>query len=94
MFKVLGFLVTGILSGYLLRRVSVLQELEKTITLTVWAMLFVFGLSIGLNRELIAHLGQFGGQAAVLALAGVAGSLLASYVAFRWIFRQKGGSGL
>lgn len=91
MFKVLGVLLCGFAAGYLLRNVSILEKLEKTISGTVLVMLFVFGLSIGMNQELVQNLGRFGGQAAVLAVFGVVGSLLASLFAYRVFFVKKEG---
>ena len=58
--------------------------------LLIPVLLFVFGVSIGANRELIANLGRFGWQAVVLACLGLAGSLLAGYVAGR-LLEKKGG---
>ena len=52
---------------------------------------FVFGVTIGSNRELIVNFGRFGWQAAVIACLGVAGSFAAVFVVRRYFFR-KGGS--
>lgn len=57
-------------------------------------MLFVFGVSIGANHELMDNLGRYGTHAVILALFGVAGSLLSSYLACRIMYkknRKKGG---
>jgi len=53
-------------------------------------MLFIFGMSIGANRALLEHIGPFGVQVVVLAVCGVAGILVASYIACR-LFSKKGG---
>ena len=60
--------------GYTFRRVSFLHKVETTISLTVFFMLFVFGLSIGSNDKLMDNLGKYGYQAFILALFGVVGS--------------------
>ena len=90
MFKVLSLLVTGFLVGYLLRRFPVLEKLETSISWTVLLMLFVFGISIGMNETLLQNLGRFGSQAALLAVFGVAGSLLSSYIAYHIFYREGG----
>lgn len=90
MFKILFLLFTGIGLGYLFRRVSILQKVEKTISLTVFFMLFMFGLTIGSNDELVSNLAKYGYQAAILAVFGVVGSLLASYLAYRFVFKKGG----
>lgn len=90
MFKVLILLFIGIGVGYMLRHMPMLHKVEKTTSLTIFFMLFVFGLTIGSNDELVSSLGRFGYQAFVLAVAGICGSLLASYLAYRFIFKKGG----
>lgn len=89
MFNVLILLFVGIGLGYALRRAAIVKKVEKSVSGTVLVMLFVFGVSIGANSELVSNLGKYGVQAVVLAVAGVAGSLLASYMAYRLAFRKK-----
>ena len=88
MFRIVLLLFAGIGAGYLLRNWSFVAKLERGVSLTVWALLFVFGVTIGSNRELIVN---FGWQAAVIACLGVAGSFAAVFVVRRYFFR-KGGS--
>ena len=88
MFRIVLLLFAGIGAGYLLRNWSFVARLERGVSLTVWALLFVFGVTIGSNRELIVNFGRFGWQAACL---GVAGSFAAVFVVRRYFFR-KGGS--
>ena len=73
MFRIVLLLFAGIGAGYLLRNWSFVARLERGVSLTVWALLFVFGVTIGSNRELIVNFGRFGWQAAVIACLGVAG---------------------
>ncbi len=77
-------------AGYLLRNWSFVARLERGVSLTVWALLFVFGVTIGSNRELIANFGRFGWQAAVIACLGVAGSFAVVFVVRRYFFRKGG----
>ena len=91
MFRIVLLLFAGIGAGYLLRNWSFVARLERGVSLTVWALLFVFGVTIGSNRELIVNFGRFGWQAAVIACLGVAGRCGAVFVGRRYCFR-KGGS--
>ena len=91
MFRIVLLLFAGIGAGYLLRNWSFVARLERGVSLTVWALLFVFGVTIGSNRELIVNFGRFGWQAAVIACLGVAGSFTAVFVVRCYFFR-KGGS--
>ena len=62
MFRIVLLLFAGIGAGYLLRNWSFVARLERGVSLTVWALLFVFGVTIGSNRELIVNFGRFGWQ--------------------------------
>lgn len=90
MLRIVSVLLICILVGYLGRNWKVLRRAERLPQLLIPVLLFVFGVSIGANRELIANLGRFGWQAVVLACLGLAGSLLAGYVAGR-LLEKKGG---
>lgn len=91
MFNVLILLSVGILIGYLTRNVGFLKHIDKSISATVLVMLFVFGLTIGSDTQLLSNIGRFGAQAVVLALAGVTGSLVMSYLVYWLMFRKKKG---
>ncbi len=90
MFRILLFLLLGIGAGYLLRHRPVVRLSGYGTRAAVVALLFVFGASIGANRELIASLSRFGLQAVAFALLGVAGSLCAVRVARRLLTRKGG----
>ena len=80
----------SIRSGYLCRHVPAFKGLEHSISYTIFAMLFIFGITIGANQSLLNNIGEFGIQAAILAICGVLGSLVASFIAYK-LFIKKGG---
>ena len=83
--------VNSVLSvGYLCRHVPAFKGLEHSISYTIFAMLFIFGITIGANQSLLNNIGEFGIQAAILAICGVLGSLVASFIAYK-LFIKKGG---
>ena len=43
MFKIISIMFVGLGTGYLLRDLKLMRKTEKTIPLTVFAMLFIFG---------------------------------------------------
>lgn len=61
----------GIGIGYALRNWSILQKTEKTISLTIFLLLFILGVSIGSNSLIVNNLGKFGWQAIILSTSGV-----------------------
>lgn len=65
-------------------------KVEKSISLTIFLLLFVLGLSIGSNSLIINNIGKFGWQAIVLATLSILGSLLASFLVFHLFFKKGG----
>lgn len=90
MFTIISIMFTGIGIGYLLRYLRFLQKVEKSISLTIFLLLFVLGLSIGSNSLIINNIGKFGWQAIVLATLSILGSLLASFLVFHLFFKKGG----
>ena len=78
MFSIISTMFLGIGIGYGLRNWAILQKTEKTISLTIFLLLFILGVSIGSNSLIVNNLGKFGWQAIILAVSGVLGSLLAA----------------
>ena len=72
------------------RRSAFVRRTASGMQITVCALLFVFGASLGSDKGLIADFGRFGGHALLIAVLGVAGSLLAAAAARRF-FWGKGG---
>ena len=89
MFKILSVLAAGAVLGLLLRRISIVRRFGGALQYTVYAMLFVLGLSIGTNPGIMSRLGETGLQALLLASAGIAGSILAVLIAGRLFPERK-----
>lgn len=90
MLTILSFLLVGVMAGYALRHTAMQKRLGRTMPLTIWLMLFVFGVSIGADPLILGNIGDFGGQALLLCCAGMAGSIV--FVAVVWrLFFSKGG---
>ena len=53
MFIILGLLGLGISVGYLCRHIPAFKGLEHSISYTIFAMLFIFGITIGANQFLL-----------------------------------------
>ena len=91
MFTVIGILITGIITGILLRKVELLKKTEKTIPVTVITMLFVLGLSVGSNKSVVTNIASYGLQAALLGLSSLIGSAVAAWIVYMIFFKKKGG---
>lgn len=88
MFSVILCALLGVAAGYMLRRIRALQKVHSTITLTICFMLFVLGLSVGTNSNLMSHFWSYGWQAAVIALSAMLGSLFAAWGLHHFIFKE------
>ena len=86
MFSIISTMFLGIGIGYVLRNWTILQKTEKTISLTIFLLLFILGVSIGSNSLIVNNLGKFGKQAIILAISGVLGSLIAARLVLQLFF--------
>ena len=89
MFTVIGIMFSGIAIGSLLRRVEWLQQIGKPISYTILLLLFLLGISVGANKDIVENLTTLGGQAFLLALAGTVGSMLAAWVVYHYFFQER-----
>lgn len=90
MIVVLLCLCAGILLGIVLRRHE--HFLKMIDQLTVWFIyifLFLLGLTVGLNREIIAQFGRLGLQAVIIALACVIGSLIPAWFVYHFFYARE-----
>jgi uncharacterized membrane protein YbjE (DUF340 family) len=70
MFTVIGIMFLGIGLGYLLRH-SNLPGIQRVITLLIWLLLFLLGIEVGQNEQVIRSLPTLGLVALVIAVACV-----------------------
>ena len=68
MFSIISTMFLGIGIGYVLRNWSILQKTEKTISLTIFLLLFILGVSIGSNSLIVNNLGKFGWQGSLIVI--------------------------
>lgn len=81
----------GVVAGYGLRRWKALQHVNKTITLTICFMLFVLGLSVGQNRLVVTHLGNYGVQALIISVTAMLGSAIGGWLLYKYVFKEEEG---
>ena len=82
MFVLFAVLFGGILTGRLLRR-RPLRALGNIITLIIWLLLFVLGLEVGGNGQVVRAAATLGMQALVLCTGALAGSIACSWLLWR-----------
>ena len=88
------FIFLGIALGYTLRtrqasKVGVISALNGRLTTwLIWLLLFMLGLEVGSNRELIAALPTLGVEAMVLSVSATLGSCVLAWALWK---SMKGG---
>ena len=88
MFTVIGIMFAGIGLGYLLRRQS-LPWTNKAITILIWLLLFLLGIEVGHNEQIIRSLPNLGMEAFSIALVCVLGSCLAAWGLWKYTNGRK-----
>lgn len=88
MFSIVMTMLAGVLIGHFLCNGKRVEKIEKSTSITIFVLLFVLGLSVGSNNVIIDNLGRFGWQAAVIAMFGMGGSIIAARIVFQLFFKK------
>lgn len=83
-------MLTGMLLGFLLRKQN-LTKIHQIITVLIWLLLFILGVEVGSNEQIIKGLYTIGLEAVILTLGGVLGSVIAAWALWRFLYQRKGG---
>ena len=84
MFTVLLCMFAGIAVGWLLRNRDC-GWASKTVTVLIWAPLFLLGVEVGGGRRVSSALPSLGLEALVIAVVSTVGSCLLAWVLWRYI---------
>lgn len=88
MLKIVGIMLLGVFSGYLLRHRK-LTWVSGVVTGAIWLLLFLLGIAVGTNDEILNNLDTIGWQALVLSVGAVGGSVVMAWVVYRYFFSEK-----
>ena len=81
MFKILFLLLLGVGIGYVLRNIRGIHRVDQTAHYTILLLLFVFGVTIGSNHDLINNI--------VIAVLGMLGSFGAGCLFNHYITKKE-----
>ncbi len=73
----------GIMAGYLLRKKR-LGNLDGTMTVLIWLLLFLLGVQAGSDERIVRWLASLGAEALIISIGGVIGSSLFAMLLWRW----------
>lgn len=81
-------MLTGMLLGFVLRKQK-LSGIHRVITVLIWLLLFLLGIDVGGNREIINGLHTIGMEAIAITLAAVLGSVTAAWGLWYVLYKKK-----
>lgn len=90
MFTVISLMLGGMCIGFLLRKQQ-FSWIHRMITTLIWVLLFLLGVEVGGNRQIIEGLATLGLEALIITLATVIGSCVAAWALWYLVYKKKGG---
>lgn len=89
MFTVIAIMGLGILFGYLIRHKNIRGIISGATTALIWLLLFVLGIEVGHNRQVIESLGTLGLEALFIAIISLIGSCIAAWILWKYIAKRR-----
>lgn len=79
----------GMLLGFLLRaKQRIVSSNEKLITYAIYLLLFLMGVSIGSNEQIMNSLSTLGIVALIVSMGAIIGSILTGFLVFKLFFKN------
>ncbi len=79
----------GLLLGFLLRaKQRIVSGNEKLITYAIYLLLFMMGVSIGSNEQIMNSLSTLGIVALIVSMGAIIGSILTGFLVFKLFFKN------
>lgn len=88
MFKIVAVMLSGVVVGYMLRNRQ-LGFVSHLITVAIWVLLLLLGISVGFNDAILNNLDSIGIQAFILSVGGVVGSVILAWVVYHFFFSKS-----
>ncbi|MCT4602455.1 MAG: lysine exporter LysO family protein [Marinifilum sp.] len=90
MITVLVLMTLGIAIGFFVGKFpKIIKGVDKMTTWSIYLLLFLLGIGVGLNEKIINNLHSIGLQALILTIGAVAGSLIFAYITYKLFFKSK-----
>lgn len=90
MLTVVIIMTLGMLIGYLLRsKTHIFKKVDRWVSLTIYLLLFLLGVSVGKNDIVVKNIHHIGIQALIITLAAIAGSVILCGVVYFFFFRKR-----
>lgn len=90
MIPVLLLMTIGFILGYVFRnKTKFILFSNKATTLIIYMLLFLLGISVGLNKTIVYNLANIGLQAILITFGAMLGSLILAYITYKLFFIEK-----
>lgn len=88
MLIVIGLMFLGVLLGYRFRGRE-WKNLQGLISGAIFLLLFLLGITVGANNDIMANLDSIGLESFVITLAAVVGSVLCAWIVYKFLFHER-----
>ncbi len=89
MLTVITLLTLGILLGFLLsNKEKIIGYVDQLTNWSIYLLLFLLGISVGVNEKIIKNFGEIGIKATILTAGAILGSVVISYFTYK-LFLKK-----
>lgn len=83
-------MIAGIFTGVLIHRKNQLIKInDRLITIAIYVLLFLLGISVGLNKTILNNIEILGFQALIITLGAVTGSVLVAWLIYKFFFQYQ-----
>lgn len=89
MFRIIAIMFVGAVLGFLMRRTPVVGWLSRLTMATIVLLLFLMGIEIGGNEQIVKNLSSLGVEAVMIAVAATLGSITAARVIYKVLLKSK-----
>jgi uncharacterized membrane protein YbjE (DUF340 family) len=91
MIPVLLLMALGIIVGWIFHHKTILlQWISKFTNWAIYLLLFLLGLAVGTNKEIIANFDKIGYLSIAITFFAVAGSILTAWITYHLFFKKNG----
>lgn len=90
MITVLLTMLSGTLLGFVLnKKPKTLKVNDKLIIWAIYILLFLLGISVGLNKTIVENLDKIGVQAIIITMGAISGSVLMLWALYHFAFKTN-----
>uniref|UniRef100_UPI0032180F56 LysO family transporter n=1 Tax=uncultured Draconibacterium sp. TaxID=1573823 RepID=UPI0032180F56 len=90
MITVVVVMTIGIALGLFLDRIpKLIKAVDKLISYAIYLLLFLLGISVGINEQIISNLDTIGIKALMITLGAIGGSVLVSWALYKTMFASQ-----